>query len=158
MSANAEVDRILSRLQSNCKAQEMKNYIQHGRVSTYEHCDSVARLSYLIDCRLSLRSDLNVLLTGAFLHDFYLYDWHADDGGTHRLHGFRHATTARDNARKYFGIDDRTGRVIARHMWPLNPARLPRSREEWIVCVADKCVSLYETVFRKPIRFGGRPS
>ena len=116
---------------------------------SYEHCENVAELSRRIDWKLSLKSDLNVLLVGAMLHDFYLYDWHSRDSGAHRLHGFRHAKRARENARKYFDIDERTGRVIARHMWPLNPFRLPRSREEWIVCVADKCVSLRETLFRR---------
>ena len=39
--------------------------------------------------------------------------------------------------------------IIESHMWPLNISRIPHSREAWIVCVADKCVSLYETVFRR---------
>ena len=149
MKTDGEIDAILSGVKSNGKVQEMKRYIQHGSVSTYEHCDSVANLSYRIDKRLSLHSDLNVLLVGAMLHDFYLYDWHSHDGGVHRLHGFRHAQSACLNARKYFNIDDRTSRVIACHMWPLNLGSLPRSREEWIVCIADKCVSLHETLFRR---------
>ena len=66
------------------------------------------------------------------LHDFYLYDWHKDDG-THPLHGFTHAKDACKNAKAYFNVDDRTGRVIANHMWPLNLLSVPKSREEWIV-------------------------
>ena len=149
MNNQDEMNEILSDLQSDCKVQEMKNYIQHGSVSTYEHCKSVAKLSYIINRRLSLHSDLNVLLVGAMLHDFYLYDWHNDDDGSHRLHGFTHAKAACLNARRYFHIDDRTSRVISCHMWPLNPEKIPRSREEWIVCIADKCVSLHETLFRR---------
>ena len=144
-----EINEILSDLQADNKVQEMKRFTQHGSVSTYEHCRSVAMLSYRIDRRLSLHSDLNVLLVGAMLHDFYLYDWHNHDNGTHLLHGFTHAKDACVNARKYFDIDDRTGRVIACHMWPLNLGSRPRSREEWIVCIADKCVSLHETIFRR---------
>lgn len=147
MNNGGEADRILAPLRAHGKVREMKNYVQHGNVSTYEHCENVTELSRRIDRKLSLHSDLNVLLVGAMLHDFYLYDWHSRDCGEHRLHGFRHAKRARENAQKYFDIDERTGRVIARHMWPLNPFRLPRSREEWIVCVADKCVSLRETLF-----------
>ena len=141
--------RYIGALKNNVHVKRMKNYIQHGKVTTYEHCESVARLSYLIDRRLSLRCDPKTLLIGAMLHDFYLYDWHRDDDKKHRLHGFRHAKTACRNARAYFDIDDKTGDVISSHMWPLNPARIPRSKEAWIVCIADKCVSLYETVFRR---------
>ena len=129
--------------------QEMKKFIQHGKTSTFEHCVSVAHLSYAIDKYLSLHSDLKVLLTGALLHDFYLYDWHNYDNGAHRLHGFLHAKTACMNARKYFDIDDKTSHVIASHMWPLNIGKLPRTKEAWIVCIADKCVSLRETLFRR---------
>lgn len=140
---------ILSALLSDSHVQEMKRFIQHGRVSTFEHCVSVANLSYAIDKRLSLHSDLRVLLTGAVLHDFYLYDWHNYDNGAHRLHGFLHAKAACMNARKYFDIDDKTCHVIASHMWPLNIGKLPRTKEAWIVCIADKCVSLHETLFRR---------
>ena len=139
---------ILSEIKTNEKVQEMKKYMQHGKVSTYEHCDNVAKFSYEIDKRFSLHSDLNVLLVGAMLHDFYLYDWHKDDG-SNGLHGFTHAKIASSNAKKYFNIDDRTSRVISCHMWPLNIKSIPRSREEWIVCIADKCVSLHETLFRR---------
>ena len=149
MKTDDDFNALLSDLQSDRRVQQMKNYIQHGEVTTYEHCGSVAKLSYRIDKRLRLHSDLKVLLTGAMLHDFYLYDWHCHDGGSHRLHGFTHAQTACRNARRYFDIDDRTSRVIACHMWPLNPERIPASREAWIVCIADKCVSLYETLFRR---------
>ena len=149
MSDNHEMEAILSNIQSDARVQRMKNYIQHGCVSTYEHCESVAKLSYAIDSVLSLRSDLNVLLTGAMLHDFFLYDWHEAGDGSHRLHGFRHASRASENAKKYFDIDDRTKHVIYSHMWPLNPERIPRSREAWIVCIADKWISIQESLFRR---------
>lgn len=155
MIDNNEINAILSDYLSNERVQEMKRFVQHGSVSTYEHCLSVARLSYRIDRALGQRCDPKVLLVGALLHDFYLYDWHDDDGGTHRLHGFRHAKTACLNARQCFDIDEKTGRVIESHMWPLNPERVPPFREAWIVCVADKCVSLHETLFgRRPKKRG----
>ena len=142
-----EKQNILSALQAENHVQKMKQFIQHGRISTFEHCSRVADLSYKIDRHLSLKSDLKVLLTGAMLHDFFLYDWHAYDNGVHRLHGFSHAAAACRNAREYIGIDDRTDHVILSHMWPLNITRIPRSREAWIVCIADKIVSARETLF-----------
>ena len=149
MNDNREMDAILSELQSDDRVRQMKQYIQHGTVSTYDHCKDVAILSYRINRRLSLKSDLKVLLTGAMLHDFYLYDWHEAGDGSHRLHGFKHAKTACENAKKHFDIDDKTGHVINSHMWPLNPLKIPRSKEAWIVCLADKCVSINETLFRR---------
>ena len=146
---NNEAEEILRELTSDRHVQEMKKYLQHGNVTTFEHCENVARLSCAINRRLFLHADTRTLVTGAMLHDFYLYDWHAEDGGTHRLHGFTHAEKACRNARKYFDVDDAVGHVIYCHMWPLNPVRIPSSREAWIVCLADKCISLYETVFRR---------
>ena len=144
-----EMQTILSDIQSNYAVQEMKQYTQHGHVSTYDHCKNVAKLSYDINRRFFLNADLRILLVGAMLHDFYLYDWHNEDEGAHKFHGFTHAETACDNAIKYFDIDDETKHVIYCHMWPLNPKRIPMSKEAWIVCIADKCVSIYETLFRR---------
>ncbi len=149
MNSQRELDSILSVIKSNENVQKMNNYIQHGSVSTFEHCENVAKLSYLIDKCFLLHSDMNVLLTGAMLHDFYLYDWHEVGDGSHHFHGFTHAKRALENAKKEFNIDDETGHVIYCHMWPLNLERLPMSKEAWIVCIADKIVSLQESLFRR---------
>ena len=107
-----EMDGILTQIQADANVLKMKEFVQHGNVSTYEHCESVVKQSYLIDKRLALHSDLKVLLTGAMLHDFYLYDWHEDGDGSHKLHGFTHAKRACDNAWKCFSIEDETSHVI----------------------------------------------
>ena len=57
-------------------AMEMHRFIQHGTVTTYEHCLRVARIAYWLNLRLHCRAREASLLRGAFLHDFYLYDWH----------------------------------------------------------------------------------
>ena len=146
MTYSEEYYIILKYLKDHYRVQEMKNYIQHGSVTTFKHCENVARMSYNINKRFHLNSDVRVLLVGAMLHDFYLYEWHNKDDKRHNLHGFFHAREAYKNAKKYFRVDKRAGHVIDCHMWPLNLTRIPKSREAWIVCTADKIVSLCETL------------
>lgn len=136
---------ILSHYMSCEEVQSMKQYVQHGSTSTYEHCMNVVRLSYWLNCRFHLNTDERSLLVGALLHDFYLYDWH-EKSNWHRLHGFYHPSRACRNARKIFEINDLEADIIENHMWPLTLRHLPKSREAAIVCLADKCCSLLETV------------
>ena len=142
------IETLIGGLSRDEKVREMKNYLQHGRITTYDHCFSVARRSYRINRSLHLHADEKVLLTSAMLHDFFLYDWHVG-GGTNRLHGYHHADTAMENARKYFDIGAKEQSAIWSHMWPLNITRVPKSREAWIICLADKLCSIEETVFKR---------
>lgn len=141
----ARMDYVLAPIRNNQRVLEMKQFIQHGRISTYDHVESVTRLSIWLNDRLHIGADDRVLVVGAFLHDFYLYDWHVTDDG-HGLHGFSHSTTAKDNAVLHFGVNESVQSVIESHMWPLNITKLPKSKEAWIVCLADKIVSTRETI------------
>ena len=140
---------LLEEYKRNPKVQEMKRYIQHGSISTYEHCVSVTRVSYWLNKRLHLGADEKTLVTGAFLHDFYLYDWHDTGDGSHRLHGYRHADRACDYAVKVFSVNKEIQKIIKCHMWPLNISRLPLTRAALIVCLADKYCSTIETFFMR---------
>ena len=137
----------MAELERQAPVQQMGNYMQHGSVSTLEHCKRVTRLSFAIRDWIRLRVNEDTLLMGAMLHDFYLYDWHMEDDGSHHLHGLIHADRARRNAEKYFSVDEKVQQVILTHMWPLNLTRIPRSSEAWIVCAADKLASIQETLF-----------
>ena len=139
------INHILAPYINDKRVQKMKKFMQHGRISTYEHVESVTRLSYWMNKRLHIGADERVLTIGAFLHDYYLYDWHLTDEG-HGLHGFSHSNTAMENAINHFGIGKRTQAVIESHMWPLTFTKIPKSREAWIVCIADKCISTKETL------------
>ena len=59
-----ELNKILSDIQSDEHVQEMKKYIQHGDVSTYEHCEKVAKLCYNLNRKLPLHADMKTLLVG----------------------------------------------------------------------------------------------
>ena len=130
MTDKQKMDKILQDLESDEHVQQMKNYTQHGKVSTYEHCERVAKLSYKLNKKLHLHA-------------------HHEDNGEHNLHGYIHAERARENAEKYFDADEEVQHIIYSHMWPLNLTHLPRSREAWIVCLADKYVSLKETFLER---------
>lgn len=129
-------------------ALRMRQYIQHGCVTTYEHCMRVAAISFWLNRRLNLGCDEASLVRGAFLHDFYLYDWHQPhpEAG---LHGFSHPAIALANAEQRYTLNDRERNVIRSHMWPLTLLTPPRCREAAVVCVADKMSSATETLFER---------
>lgn len=86
-------------------------------------------------------------MVGAFLHDFYLYDWHTQPPKG-ILHGFAHPHIASQNATFYFQINPEVQHIIRTHMWLLTLRFLPRSKEVVVVCVANKYCSAIETTMR----------
>ena len=143
-----EFDRILDRYLNDPQVRQMEGYKAHGKVSVLQHSLDVARMSYYLDKRFHVNADPEVLIGGAILHDFYLYDWH--DKQLHwnifKMHGFTHPGEACENAIREFQIDERIQEVIRSHMWPLTLKDMPRHREAVLVCMADKLVALKETV------------
>ena len=127
---------------------KLKEFIQHGNVTVYEHCIHVALCAIRINKELYANAKERELVRGALLHDYFLYDWHNADapGNTHpKLHGFYHPGIALRNATRDFVLSEREKDIIRKHMWPLtvNP---PRCREAWLVCLADKYASTLETL------------
>lgn len=94
--------------------------------------------------------NLRSLVRAALLHDYFLYDWHEKDNGSHRLHGFRHPYTAERNARADFELDDIVSNSIRTHMFPLTPIP-PKYLEGVIVNIADTLCAIRETL--SPSRF-----
>lgn len=137
---------ILGNLLQDERVAEMKRFVQHGSITTYDHCRNVASISQRINRGLRLKANEDTLLKGAMLHDYFLYDWHDNPRDHNGWHGTAHAGVACRNAEKDFDIDSQTAHVIRSHMWPLNITSVPRSREAWIVCIADKLVSAQETI------------
>ncbi|RSX56133.1 phosphohydrolase [Bifidobacterium dolichotidis] len=130
--------------------QVMQDAFQHGRISTYDHSVRVACLAVKLADRLHLwrRVDLKSLVRAALLHDYFLYDWHHHDGGTHRWHGFRHGRTAATNAHRDFNLNHVEHNSIHRHMFPLTPIP-PKHIEGWLVTFADKISATVETLFHR---------
>ncbi|MBS1315599.1 MAG: HD domain-containing protein [Anaerotignum sp.] len=147
----------LKELNRQGRLQEEKLAKQHGSTSVYQHSINVAYLSLWLAGRLPLRTDRRALVRGALLHDYFLYDWHKKDDG-HRWHGFRHGKTAARNAKRDYRLNRLEEYIIARHMFPLTVLP-PKSKEGWMVCLADKWCAAEETVrpFFRIFRKRGNP-
>jgi len=126
---------------------ESKTHIQHGKISVYHHSLSVARLSFSMGEFFNIK-DKQSLVRSALLHDFFLYDWHVPEK-MWSLHGWTHPVTAAENAKKHFNVSNKEYSMIRSHMWPYTLFHPPHYREGWIICAADKLVSLWETLFRR---------
>lgn len=123
----------------------MEEYVQHGAVSVRRHSVSVAYASVRLARKLGVSCDEKLLVRGALLHDYFLYDWH-EKSDWHKLHGFRHANIALQNAVKDFELGRIEQEIIKKHMWPLTVVP-PKCREAWLVVMADKYCSLLETFY-----------
>ena len=126
--------------------QATKKLIQHGNVSVFAHSLAVAAYSMKLADMLGWDIDKRSLIRGALLHDFFLYDWHLINDIGDGLHGFAHPNTASKNAMRHFTLNKRETDIIRKHMWPLTFTKLPRYRESWLVCIADKYCSFIETL------------
>ncbi len=127
---------------------KLKNFIQHGSVTVYEHSIHVALCAIKLNRKLGIKARERELVRGALLHDYFLYDWHFADapGNTHpKLHGFYHPGIALKNATRDFTLTEREKEIIRKHMWPLT-IKPPKCREAWVVCLADKYASTLETL------------
>ncbi len=126
----------------------LKNFIQHGNVTVYEHCINVTLCAIKLNRKLGIHAKEKQLVRGALLHDYFLYDWHNSEapGNIHpKLHGFYHPGIAVKNATRDFSLSEREIDIIRKHMWPLT-VDPPRCREAWVVCMADKYASTLETL------------
>lgn len=122
---------------------ESTQYMQHGTTSVFRHSVSVAYYAYYIVCKTQVYVDVDALIRGALLHDYFLYDWHEKDD-SHKWHGFHHAKKAWRNAMEDFELSEKEQYMILCHMFPLTPIP-PKSLEGWILCYSDKVCSSAET-------------
>lgn len=121
-----------------------KIFLQHGNISVYEHSIRVAQKCYEIATSLNIDVDLDSLIKGALLHDYFLYDWH-EKQEFHRFHGIRHPKFARDNAKRDFGLTQKEENMILSHMFPLGKI-IPTCKESVILCCVDKYCALSELI------------
>ena len=131
----------LHNLSQKSHLRRMEKFTQHGDTSCLLHTIAVAYYSIKIAEFFGIKYKKRDLIRGALLHDYFLYDWH-DGEKERRIHGFTHPMTALRNADRDFDLTD---------MFPLTVIP-PTCREGWIVCLADKYCSLYETFKKEAYR------
>lgn len=122
----------------------MKDYMQHGVTSCYQHCVNVSYYNYRV-CRF-LKLDARAAARAGLLHDLFLYDWHTC--GKVRFfqkHGFIHPRRALENANRNFILSCREKDAILQHMFPLTFS-LPHYKETLVIIFVDKYCSLMETL------------
>ena len=136
------IEEYASDILVNERFNSQKDFVQHGKTSTYEHIFNVTIMSLKISNKFKIKCDKKSLIRGALLHDYCLYDWHINDK-SHRLHGFRHAKTALLNAREDFELNKIEENIIYTHMFPLN-LRLPKYKESMVICLSDKICAVME--------------
>ena len=126
------------------KILRMKDIPMHRGSNCYFHSFKVAKLAI----KRSLRHkevNLEVVLIGAILHDYYLYDWRQDRSKL-KKHGHRHPYIASENASRDFDVSPTIKKVIETHMWPINIGDFPDTKEARIVANADTRVAFVEAL------------
>ena len=129
---------------SRADIQIMRQFSQHGSNNTLNHVVHVAMMCHKIQQALHLHVDEDSLIHGAVLHDYYLYDFKAQNEISAFKHGTGHPVTALNNASRRFNLNNRERNIIYSHMWPLTPTHLPLCKEAWLVSTADKICALQE--------------
>ena len=128
------------------KIKKMKNIRMHRGSNCYEHSFKVAKKAIRVANRSTHKNlKYEVILIGAILHDYYLYDWR-EDKKKRKRHGRNHPLIASENAAKDFKISNDVRKIIETHMWPINMRLYPKTREAKIVSICDKAVSLGESL------------
>lgn len=116
-----------------------KSIIHHGN-TRFNHSVRVSYIAYKL--AKVLGCDVTSTIRGAALHDFFLV---RDDKNllTSAKMFVEHPTIAKENAIKYFAINEKEQNIIESHMFPTSSV-VPKSKEAWIVTLADKVSTILE--------------
>ena len=132
---------------NNEKILRMKDISMHRGSNCYIHSFKVAKKA--IKKSINKKNiNLEVVLIGAILHDYYLYDWRQDRSKL-KKHAKNHPGIAINNAINDFDISDDVKNVIKTHMWPINIKAFPNTKEAKIVSLSDKAVTIRESMTTK---------
>ena len=131
------------------KILRMKNIPMHRGSNCYEHSFKVAKKAIKNAIKYHKKElNLESILLGSILHDYYLYNWR-EDKSKRKGHGHNHPFIASENSSRDFNIPKEVKDIIKSHMWPINMKNFPKSKESRIVANADKMVTIGESMTTK---------
>lgn len=136
---------LINDIVSSEEFRRMREYKHHLHGTTYDHSIKVAYLCYRYYLKHRSKVNLNELIRGSLLHDYFLYDRHNKENNINGfIHGFTHPKLALKNAmNSYPDLTETEKDIIRRHMFPLTPIP-PRTRGGWLVCFYDKIAAVGE--------------
>lgn len=142
-----EIEKHILNMSVGTRLSKMLETIQHGNTECLVHTVAVVCCALALAKRFRIKVNKNALVRGGILHDYFLYDWH--DGKKRRMiHGFTHPHTALRHAEADFKLNSIERDIIKHHMFPLTIIP-PKSREGWLICMADKICAIRESTFFK---------
>lgn len=147
IEAKKQLEQIYQTFLNNEKVQRMKSITMHRGSNCFIHSFRVAKLAIKRALRHK-KGNLEHILIGAILHDYYLYDWRVEKEKKTK-HPSKHPGIAMENAKNDFAIDKEIQSIIKSHMWPFNFKAFPSSKEARIVSLADKTIAFKEAMTSK---------
>lgn len=142
----ARLEDIYQTFLNDEKILKMKEIPMHRGSNCYEHSFKVAKFAMKVALRGNKKGiNLEAILIGSILHDYYLYDWRKDRAKL-KGHGKRHPHIAAENAERDFNITPEVKKIIKSHMWPFNFKEFPNTKEARIVDIADNNVAMCEAL------------
>ena len=139
-----KLERLYQSLAKDEKILRLKDIQMHRGSNCYIHSFKVAKVAVHRVMNHKGYNLENVIL-GAILHDYYLYDWRVDHSKK-KKHGRRHPLIAEENAKRDFNISPEVSEIIKCHMWPLTPHLFPKSKEAKLINYVDDVVATREAL------------
>ncbi|MBE6140931.1 MAG: HD domain-containing protein [Firmicutes bacterium] len=141
-----EFNKIVNDILKNDKFIELKYELHHG-ISRLEHSLHVARITYLLCLKFKIKN-YEEITRAALLHDFY------KEEEIEKNSFLNHPNVACQNAIEFFNVNENQQNIIISHMFPLCRV-LPKTKDSYIVSLADKLVALYECIkYKVPLQMG----
>lgn len=136
-------EKELKAMTDDPRIRHLADFPQHNGSNTFNHCVRVARRSFELAETLGWKINERELARGAMLHDYYQYNIKEEGFSAYR-HGTSHPRTAVEKAETDFDLTEKEKNIIRGHMWPLTFVHPPKSKEAFLVCLADKDVAAIE--------------
>ena len=136
-------EELLNNMTESEALQILKTIPQHKGNTTFAHCVHVTQMSFKLARMFGIEIDPASLVRGAMLHDYYLYDTKTMEISDYQ-HALFHPQLALYYASQLFNLNEKEQNIILSHMWPIPGAPLPKSKEAWLVIIADKICACQE--------------